>query len=366
MSKNLAQNIFIAGGGTGGHIYPGVAIARAIQEKNPNMQIHFIGAVSGLEEKIVPREGFPLHLIQVGKLHSSVGKLTQFKTLLGLPWAVFRCMKLLRQLKPVAVLGVGGYASGPMLLAACLKGYPTAIWEPNAHPGMTNRWLSKWVDQTFVVFEAAEKEMKSLQVRRTGLPVRKEVEAIPQRQHQIMEPFKILIFGGSQGARAINTCVAQAIEKGGAWLKRVEIIHQTGPLDYDKINNIYQNLHYSNIQVFQYLHDMPERLRWADLLICRAGASTVAEVAAAGKAAIFIPLPTAADDHQRKNAEVLIQANAAEMILQKDLTPESLISCIEGLLNSPQNILEYEEKVREFHQAKAGNQIAELLLQDMA
>jgi UDP-N-acetylglucosamine--N-acetylmuramyl-(pentapeptide) pyrophosphoryl-undecaprenol N-acetylglucosamine transferase len=358
MSK---KNVVIAGGGTGGHIYPGVAIARAIEIKHPDYQIHFVGTPTGLENKIIPREGFPLHHISIGKLNHAGDLKTKVLTILGMPRAFIQSIALLMELKPQAVLGVGGYASGPFVLVASLLGFRTAIWEPNAFPGMTNRWLSRFVGKSFVVFEEAAKFLKSKAITQVGLPIRKEVESLASKDIGKDAPeFHILVFGGSQGARSINKTVQEAILKGGEWLSNTKIIHQTGPTDYASVAEAYKG--HSQVEPHEYLYQMEKNYEWADLIICRAGASTVAEVSACKKPAIFIPLPTAADDHQRKNAETLLEQKAAVMILQKDLTPESLIQQIEYLKNDSQAREEMRKNLAKFYKPQAAEKMAELLL----
>lgn len=359
------KNVVIAGGGTGGHIYPGIAIARAIKAQHPDFEIHFVGTPAGLENKIVPREGFPLHHISIGKLNHAGGFKSKIMTILGMPRAFVQSIALLMELKPQAVLGVGGYASGPFVLVASLLGFRTAIWEPNAFPGMTNRWLSRVVGKSFVVFEEAARFLKSNAISQVGLPIRKEVEALAKKDSSNNvgkdgQEFHILVFGGSQGARSINMAVQEAVLKGGSWLSNTKIIHQTGPADYANVSEAYKG--HSQVETHEYLYQMEKNYEWADIIICRAGASTVAEVAACGKPAIFIPLPWAADDHQRKNAETLFEQKASAMILQKDLTPDTLIQQIEFLKNNTQAREEMRKNLTKFYKPQAAEKMAELLL----
>jgi UDP-N-acetylglucosamine--N-acetylmuramyl-(pentapeptide) pyrophosphoryl-undecaprenol N-acetylglucosamine transferase len=355
------KNVVIAGGGTGGHIYPGIAIARAIQIQHPDYAIHFVGTPGGMENKIVPREGFPLHHINIGKLNHAGGWLAKIKTILGMPRAFVQSIALLMELKPQAVLGVGGYASGPFVLVASLLGFRTAIWEPNAFPGMTNRWLSRVVGRSFVVFAEAQKFLHSKDISQVGIPIRKEVEALAEKKSQKNAPeLHILVTGGSQGARAINMAVRDAVLKGGEWLQNTTIVHQTGPLDFAVINKSYEGQ--TQVKAHEFLYQMEQNYEWADLIICRAGASTVAEVAASGKAAIFIPLPSAADDHQRKNAESLVSAGAAAMILQQDLSTDSLVKKIEELKKGSQLRQEMRENLTKFYKPQAAEKMAVLLL----
>jgi UDP-N-acetylglucosamine--N-acetylmuramyl-(pentapeptide) pyrophosphoryl-undecaprenol N-acetylglucosamine transferase len=360
--KNMNKKcVVIAGGGTGGHIYPGIAIARAIQQQQPDFQVHFVGTAAGLENKIVPREGFPLHHINIGKLNHAGGFKSKIRTIFGMPKAFIQSIALLMELKPQAVLGVGGYASGPFVLVASLLGFRTAIWEPNAFPGMTNRWLSRFVGRSFVVFDEAAKFLRSNDVSQVGLPVRKEFESISSLS--LVKPskeFHVLVFGGSQGARPINSTVRDAVLKGGSWLDGVKIIHQTGPQDFASISQSYQGT--PQVEVHEYLYQIEKNFEWADLIVCRAGASTVAEVAACGKPAIFIPLPTAADDHQRKNAESLLVHGAATMILQKDLTPDTLIAQISELKQNEKAREKMRENLVKFYKPQAAEKMAELLL----
>lgn len=321
MSESTKRKVIIAGGGTGGHIYPGVAIARALEKQYPDVEVHFVGAHGGLEEKIVPREKFPLHLVSVGKLHKSVDLLARIKTLFQLPLALFSSARIVSDLRPVAVLGVGGFASGPLLLMASLMGYRSLIWEPNAYPGMANRILSRFVNECLLVFKEAGGYLRAKKLTQVGLPVRATM--IP-RQRPSGLPLRVLIFGGSQGARFINNIVSEAVSKGGSWLENVELIHQTGSLDFARISEVYKSAP-RQAQVLEYIHDMDQKLAWADVVVCRAGASTVAEMCACQKAAVFVPLPTAADNHQQKNAEVLLREKAAMMMLQSELTSEKFM-----------------------------------------
>lgn len=358
-ASGLSGNIIIAGGGTGGHIYPGVAIARAVEKQYPNLKVHFVGAVGGLEEKIVPREGFPLHLIPVGKLHHSVGLATRLKTLVTLPLAFIRAFKILRSLKPMAVLGVGGFASGPILFAASLFGYRSVIWEPNAHPGLANRMLASRVDECFLVFPEATNLLASKKTVVTGLPVRSAMIPAPRVASRNL---RVLVFGGSQGARFINNLVSEAMREGSGWIEGIELVHQTGSADFARIKESYAGAP-ASIQVFEYLHDMDQRYAWADLVVCRSGASTVAEISACKKAALFIPLPTAADDHQRKNAEVLARMNAAMMMVQSELTPQKFRDTLKRFRDDRSLISTYEANVEKFQYPNAAENIAERLIE---
>lgn len=365
MTKINKKNIIIAGGGTGGHIYPGVAIARAFQKLNSDYDVYFVGAKDGLENKIVPKEGYKLFVLDIGKLNYKGGFLKKIITILKFPIVFLDCVKLILKLKPEAVLGVGGYASGPFVFVASLMGYQTAIWEPNAFPGLTNRLLSRFVKKAFVVFSDAKGYLKSKYVVQVGLPVREQIESLAQLTVNQKNDFHILVFGGSQGARAINQAFSKAVLQGGDWLSNTHILHQTGSLDYNTMKSLYQNLNLPETSSFhfqEFIYDMDEQYKKADLVICRSGASTVAEIAASGRPCIFIPLPSAADDHQRKNAESLIRVNAAAMILQSDLTPETLIAKIKEVRENFELRKQFNKNLRQFYVPQSAQKLASQLL----
>ncbi len=352
------KNIVIAGGGSGGHIYPGIAIARAIQKLDPEIEIHFVGTAAGLETKIVPREGFPLHLIESGKLNVS-SPVQKIKTLLRIPLGLIQSIRLLSQLRPQYVVGVGGYASGPFVLAASIIGFNTAIWEPNAMPGLANRLLSRFVDKCFVVFAEAQKFLKNNEVLQFGMPVREEIEkAVRNRQDD--SKFHLLAFGGSQGARVINDCLSKVLLKGGDWTQNLAVVHQLGSADFLAIGQKYKSI--SWVEPHEFIYEMPKYYAWADIIVSRGGASTLAEAAAFGIIPIVIPLP-AADDHQQKNAEALVKKNAARMILQRDLTPERLIEEIQSLRLNESLRKEMVQNIRSFYIPQAAQKIAKEILQ---
>lgn len=369
------KNIIIAGGGTGGHIYPGIAIAKELHSLDPTVEIHFVGTPQGLENKIVPKEGFKLHLIRVGKLNES-GIKGKIKTLLSIPVAFVKSVIILWELKPIFVLGVGGYVSGPFVLMAALLGFPSGVWEPNAYPGLTNRWLSRFVKICFVVFDEAKRFLKNKNVETLGIPIRKEIELLAQRQlatenlnkEQLADrehkKFHLLIFGGSQGARAINKVIKEMMIKDSSWRSDIEIIHQTGPHDYKEVSEAYHGK--SGVECKEYLHHMEEYYSWADLIICRSGASTVAEIAACQKSAIFIPLPWAADDHQRKNAQALVNKKAAQMILQSDLNPDTLMAKILELKKNQELRMNMQKQLIEFYKPHSAQLIGKRMLSEVS
>ena len=356
--------IVIAGGGTGGHIYPGVAIAKSIEMLDSEFEIHFVGSELGLETKIIPREGYELHLLPAGKLNYQGGWLNKLKTLLKLPLAFLKSIVWLKKHNPKFVLGVGGYASGPFVFAATVLGFPTAIWEPNAHPGMTNRILSKWVNKCYLVFEEARLTLKSTSIVKVGLPVRPELESMKINPREDTE-FHVLCFGGSQGARYINRVFLESVKSEPEWLHKAKLIHQTGIADYAEINSVYQKSIFS-VKPFEFLHEMNQFYDWADLIICRSGASTVAELAAVGKAAVFIPLPTSADNHQLKNAQSVALGGGAILLEQSQLNKDSLNKIIMNLQKHPDELQKMAKKIKFFHQPKSADVIAKDILTTIA
>ncbi|MFN7928361.1 MAG: undecaprenyldiphospho-muramoylpentapeptide beta-N-acetylglucosaminyltransferase [Blastocatellia bacterium] len=317
----MIGSVIIAGGGTGGHIYPGVAIAQEFRRRNPNCGIVFIGTARGLETKIVPREGFKLELIEVAAL-KGVNAAKRMRSLLLLPKSFFAVRSLIGKYRPDVVIGVGGYSSGPMLMVASLLGVPTMVAESNALPGFTNRVLARFVKAAAVSFDEAKSFFRG-KAEITGNPVRAEFFSIPAKTPS--DTIRILITGGSQGARAINEAMIAAIPMLEPHKERLSITHQTGELDFEKVKAAYakSSLH---VTVKPFLEKIVDEFANADLVISRAGATTVAELAAAGRPALMIPFPWAADDHQRKNAEAVERAGAGRMILQSELSGERLAS----------------------------------------
>lgn len=337
------MRVIIAAGGTGGHIFPGVAIAREFKRRDPATSILFVGTARGLETKIVPREGFDLELISVGAL-KGVSVFAQLKAFAGLPVSLFGATRILSRFKPDVVIGVGGYSSGPTLLMAALSRIPTMVVEPNAMPGFTNRSLARFVDAAALSFADAQKYFGAKGVV-TGNPVRTDFAGLSRKTRG--EKLNVLIFGGSQGARAINTAFSDALPMLTEHKDRLAITHQTGEADLDKVKRAYTDAGFDSAEVKAFIHDMAAQFERADLLVCRSGATTAAEVAAAGKAAIFIPFPFATDDHQRRNAEAFERVGAGKMILQKDLTAERLASELSRLIEHPEEINRMEERSRE-------------------
>ena len=293
------MKVLIAAGGTGGHIYPGIAVANELLRRDGENEVLFVGTARGLETRIVPENGYQLSLINSAGL-KSVGFVGKLKGLSVLPRSFIEARQIIRQFRPHVVVGAGGYVSGPVLLMASIMGIPTLVMDSNALPGFTNRKLARFADKAALTFEEALPYFGSKGVV-TGNPVRQEFFEIPEKPRE--ERSHILIFGGSQGARAINNAVGEALEPLAGYAERLSITHQTGEADFEKFREIYNRSAFPDADVRPFISDMYVEFGKADLVICRAGATTCSELAAAGRAAIMIPLPTAADDHQRKNAE---------------------------------------------------------------
>ncbi len=321
-----ALRVVIAGGGTGGHLYPGIAVARELLSRRPDATVTFAGTARGIESRVVPREGFELDTIRSGGLKGkSIADRLRGATLV--PLGLFDAARILARRRPALVIGVGGYSSGPVVLAAALRGIPTMLLEQNAVPGLTNRLLARVVRAAAVTYESTRAFFGS-KAFVSGNPVRAEfvggMKASTQEgEHARSSGIGVLIFGGSQGAHAINVAMVEAASRLAAFEAPLRIVHQTGEKDVDLVRAGYAAAGLQ-AEVEPFLYDMARRIGEADLIVSRAGATTLAELTAAGKPAILIPLPTATDDHQRKNAEAMASAGAAEVILQADATGESL------------------------------------------
>jgi UDP-N-acetylglucosamine--N-acetylmuramyl-(pentapeptide) pyrophosphoryl-undecaprenol N-acetylglucosamine transferase len=353
-------SVIIAGGGTGGHIYPGVAIAQEFRRRDANTQILFVGTPRGLETKIIPREGFNLELIEVSAL-KRVGLANRVKSLLKLPKGFLDVRSLIKRVRPDVVIGVGGYASGPVVLMAALMDTPTLVAEQNALPGFTNRTLARFVKAAAVSFEEA-REFFGEKAEITGNPVRAEFFDTPIKQAG--DVIHVLITGGSQGARAINEAMIGALPLLAEERGLMSFTHQTGENDFYRVRDAYEN---SGLKadVRPFIEKMVDEFSAADLVISRAGATTVAELAAAGKPAIMVPFPFAADDHQRKNAEAVERAGAGRMILQAELTPERLAKELLWLIHDPHKLARMAESGKRLGHPDAAKRVVDLAMKIM-
>ncbi len=315
-------------------------------------EVLFVGARGRLEEKLVPRAGIALELLNVFQL-KGLPAAQQAKNFFRLPAPLIRCMQINRKYRPDVAIGVGGYSSGPAILAASLQGIPTLIVEPNVKPGITNRWLFPWIRLAAVAFPEAERYF-GRKTRFTGIPVRKEffchAEPVPV--------FTVLIFGGSQGSRAINAAAAQAVPLLKTEIPDLQVIHQTGPAEFE----LYRKHRSDWRSVLPFIDDMAAVMARASVVVCRAGASTLAELAAAGKCALLIPFPFAADDHQTVNARSLAVRGAARLLPQAELDGQSLFRNVLELFRDPEQRRRMETAIRQFSNPKSAERIIDLAL----
>jgi UDP-N-acetylglucosamine--N-acetylmuramyl-(pentapeptide) pyrophosphoryl-undecaprenol N-acetylglucosamine transferase len=354
-----AMRVLIAAGGTGGHIYPGIAVAKEIMRRHPDAEVKFVGTARGLENKLVPQSGFELSIIDSAGL-KNVGVTARTRGLLVLPKSLRQASALLKKFQPHVVIGAGGYVSGPVLLTASLGKLPTLVMESNALPGWTNRVLARFIDKAAVSFEAALPFFRGRGVV-TGNPVRREFFEIPKKPRDPSR-LSVLIFGGSQGAHAINQAMVAALPLFAEVKNNLRITHQTGEADYEQVASGYANEGWSEqAEVRKYIDDMVAAFAAVDLVICRAGATTTAELMAAGKASLMIPFPFAADDHQRKNAEAMEAAGAAKMILHQDLSAQRLAREIETLVNEPEKVTAMEHAARNLSHGDAAAKVVDLV-----
>src|SRR3954469_1971679 len=312
----------IAGGGTGGHLYPGIAVARELLARRPDTVVSFAGTAQGIESRVVPREGFPLDVIRSSGVKGK-SLMDRARGAALLPFSLGDAWHVVSERRPSLVIGVGGYSSGPIVLVASLRGVPSMLLEQNAVPGLTNRLLSRFVQAAAVTFDSTQ-QFFGAKAFVSGNPVRPEFFATSgSHQESALDDqtsvTRVLVFGGSQGAHAINVAMVEAAPQLAAGGSHLRLVHQTGERDVEMVRAAYRQ---AGLQadVEPFLYDMGRQLGQADVVVCRAGATTLAEITAAGKAAVLIPLPTATDDHQRKNAEALANVGAAELLLQADLS----------------------------------------------
>ncbi|MCP9441298.1 MAG: undecaprenyldiphospho-muramoylpentapeptide beta-N-acetylglucosaminyltransferase [Nitrospira sp.] len=351
------MTVVIAAGGTGGHLYPAVALAREFLRRDSTNKILFVGTKRGIESKVLAHEGFELALI-TAKPVMGKGPFGVLEGLLSLPIGVWQARAILRQRGADLVIGVGGYTSPAVLTAALLLGTPRVIVEPNAYPGMANKVVAPFAQRIFVAFESAAQEFDREKVRVTGTPIRQEFvsQADQSGAPALHSPPRLLIFGGSQGARAINNAVLEGMPSLIKQVPNVAITHQTGEMEYQRVREGYERLGV-HAEVVPFLYDMPKVLRNADLVVARAGAMTIAELTACGKPAILIPLPTAIYDHQMKNARAMEAAGGAIVISQAELTGGRLSDSIVDILSDPGRLRAMGARSRAMRRIDAGEKI---------
>ncbi|MDT7540493.1 MAG: UDP-N-acetylglucosamine--N-acetylmuramyl-(pentapeptide) pyrophosphoryl-undecaprenol [Acidobacteriota bacterium] len=352
------MRVLFAAGGTGGHIYPAIAVANEVMRRDERSSIRFVGTARGLETKLVPQAGFELSLIESAGL-MNMGLASRLRGLAVLPKSFFDARRLIREFRPDAVVGAGGYVTGPVLLTAALMKRPTLVMESNAVPGFTNRRLARFVDAAAVSFEMSLPYFGNKAVV-TGNPVRREFFDIPMK---VRDPsrFSLLLFGGSQGAHAVNEAMLDALPHLENYRERLRVMHQTGPLDFERVRAAYAAIGWTDeaASVREYIDDMMREFADADLIVSRAGATTAAELMAAGKTAIMIPLPGQIE--QQRNAEALRDAGAAEMILQAELTGERLALEIAKLIDNPEEITRREQAARKLARPDAASVAVDMI-----
>jgi UDP-N-acetylglucosamine--N-acetylmuramyl-(pentapeptide) pyrophosphoryl-undecaprenol N-acetylglucosamine transferase len=328
--------VVIAGGGTGGHLFPGIAVAREIRARVASAEISFAGTARGIEARVVPMEGFGLDLIRSSGLKGK-SMIARARGTALLPLGLADAWQIVSARRPQLVIGVGGYSSGPVVLVAAVRGIPTMLLEQNAVPGLTNRLLAPFARAVAVTFESTTAFFGS-KAFVSGNPVRPEflvpVDHARKSRGDSSTGARLLVFGGSQGAHAINVAMTDAAAELTVRTPGLQLTHQTGERDLELVRSAYRKagLH---AEVAPFFHDLAKRLVESDLIVCRAGATTLAEITAAGQAAILVPLPSATDDHQRKNAEALAAEGAAEVLIQADMTGHTLADRIVALASNP-------------------------------
>jgi UDP-N-acetylglucosamine--N-acetylmuramyl-(pentapeptide) pyrophosphoryl-undecaprenol N-acetylglucosamine transferase len=352
----VETTLLIAAGGTGGHLFPGIAVADEVRRRDPAVRVVFVGTPRGLESRLVPRAGYPLEMLPILPLNN-VGLARMLKGLLALPRAMWQAWALLRRLRPRTVLGIGGYAGGPVVLMAAVMGVRTVILEPNATPGFTNRLLRPFVKAAACAYEPALAHYPGKGVL-TGNPVRGGFAPAPAARVATAAK-TLLVFGGSQGSRVLNRAMVAALPAlPGPHLLR--IVHQTGEAMRAEVDAAYEQAGRAG-EVHAFLDDMPARFAAADLIVCRSGATTCAELTAAGKAAILVPFAQAADDHQKVNAETLAAAGAARMIEEKVLGGGSLAEAITKTITDPDTLASMERAALRLARPDAAARVADLL-----
>lgn len=333
------MKLIVAGGGTGGHLFPGIAVAEEFLSRDGSNEVLFVGTERGIEARVLPKLGYRLECIPASGLRG-MNLVSRIKGVWQLLDGYRQSRRIIREFRPDIVLGVGGYASGPLVLAAERSELPCFIHEQNALPGLTNRLLAKRVKKVFVSLEESRSHIPGGKSLLTGNPLRRQILEGMQRKRPAPESggsFHLLVFGGSAGAHRINKAMAEALPGLMALRERIVLTHQTGENDLAEVRSAYHRVGLQ-AEVTPFIDDMAAAYARADLIVCRAGATTIAEVTACGKACVFVPYPYAADDHQRKNAEALVVKEAGFMILDQDLSGETLASLINDLSRDPHKL----------------------------
>lgn len=359
--------LLIAGGGTGGHVFPAIAVAQEWLRRGlwktksgaeAKREVLMIGTQNGLEAKLVPEADLPFETIRVAGL-KGIGGMKFVRNVAMLGAGLWDSAEILRrhEFEFSAAFGVGGYASGPVMALAAMRGVPTVLFEPNREPGFTNRLLAPVAKRIATGFDETAKRFGT-KAATTGNPVRAEFFSAPRREHH--PPFNLLITGGSRGAQAINSAMVASLDLLAAKKNQLFVVHQTGEHDYNAVREAYVRREF-NAEVSPFIGNMAERFAQADLIVCRSGAITVAEVAAAGRAAIFIPFGAATDSHQLRNAQYMEQSGAGRVIPQDQLDPQRLTNEILSFLDQPPRIEEIEQRARALGRPRAVADIVDLI-----
>ena len=355
------MRVLIAGGGTGGHLFPGIALAEEVVDRHPRNDAIFVGTDRGLEARVVPQNGFVFEAIK-SRGRKGMGFVKLLLGLLLLPLSFLSALSLLRKYKPDVVVGVGGYSSGPVVMSAWLMRIPTAIQEQNALPGLTNKILGKFVDAVFLSFEGAIPFFPYKRAHVLGNPIRRGLLENFLRSKTVHETFTLLIFGGSLGARGLNTRVIEALPFLKDLKGHILITHQTGKNDLETVKKGYADADFP-AEVREFIDDMAGAYLGADLVLCRAGATTLAELTVCKKPSILVPFPHATDDHQAVNAKALVDAGAAVMFREAELTGEKLAATIRELKNDPARLQKMEKAAGALGRPEAAREIADVLQQ---
>lgn len=350
------MKLLIAGGGTGGHVFPAIAVAREWLSRGSEREVVLVGTERGIEMKLVPQAGLPLETLRVAGLKGKGGA-TLLRNLGMLLPAMSDARRVLRKHKPIAAFGVGGYAAGPMMLSTWFGRVPNVIFEPNAEPGLTNKLLAKLSKRIATGYEISARRWGKKAVV-TGCPVRSEFFSIEPRK--LAKPFRLLVTGGSQGALPINRTFVDAMDRLAERKSELDIVHQTGQRDYNAVRTAYARREIM-AEVVPFLTNMPERFAWADIIVCRAGAITAAEIAAAGRAAIFIPFGAATDSHQLRNAQEMARAGAGRVITESELSADRLCHEIFSYVDQPEQIEKQSSAARALARPHATRDIVNLI-----
>jgi UDP-N-acetylglucosamine--N-acetylmuramyl-(pentapeptide) pyrophosphoryl-undecaprenol N-acetylglucosamine transferase len=355
--------VLIAGGGTGGHLYPGIALAEEVVTRHHANQVVFVGTARGLEARVVPREGYPLETIRAQGLKGK-GLVGLLKGLFALPVSFIESVRILKRHKPDVVVGVGGYASGPVVLAAWLMGIPTAVQEQNALPGFTNKTLGRFVKVVFTAFEEARRFFPEGKVQLVGNPIRRKLMDNYLRSSVAHDGFNVLVFGGSLGAKALNARMIEALDSLGDLKDQLSFVHQTGKKDVEAVREGYRSRGFQ-AQVSEFIEDMSAAYAGAELVVCRAGATTLAELTVCKKASILVPFPYATDNHQEVNAMSLVNVGAAVMLRESELTGPRLAQEIRQLKENPERRRQMEKRAGLLGRPEAAKELADVCVELM-